>query len=374
MLWIIGGQLVTLSSDGITMSFKYDNNGIRIKRTVNGLDTEYFYIGDTLVSQKTGDEVINFAYTAGGAPYGFAYNGQSYFYLLSLQGDVIGIYDGNGNVVVEYTYDSWGKLISITGQLANTVGVKNPLRYRGYYYDTEIGLYYLQSRYYDPETCRFINADSLLVAGDYLQGTNFFAYCLNNPVMYSDPTGYESGSYDVGLLVICQTFMSAMIIGTTMLLGDGMAFANLLIENGEDIENIFACSLALLDEFFAMGNAKMGPPDHPDFTPPKKGNRRVKNPNGFGYGWEARDGGVWVWTREMHGGDGWTIQYPNGKHSHAYPGGGTRNHFSENSGVLTGAVIGFGVLATAALLADNSTGVGLADDALIPLLWSAILA
>lgn len=122
-------------------------------------------------------------------PYGFTYNGTSYFYLLNLQGDVIGIYDGNGDIVVQYTYDSWGKLISITGSLAETIGVKNPLRYRGYYYDTETGLYYLQSRYYDPETCRFINADSLLVAGDYLQGTNMFAYCLNNPVMYVDPSG-----------------------------------------------------------------------------------------------------------------------------------------------------------------------------------------
>ena len=83
-----------------------------------------------------------------------------------------------------------GKVISVTGSLADTVGVKNPLRYRGYYYDVETKLYYLQSRYYDPETCRFINADSLLVAGDdYIQGVNMFAYCQNNPVVYSDPSG-----------------------------------------------------------------------------------------------------------------------------------------------------------------------------------------
>ena len=83
-----------------------------------------------------------------------------------------------------------GKVISVTGSLADTVGVKNPLRYRGYYYDVETKLYYLQSRFYDPETCRSINADSLLVAGDdYIQGVNMFAYCQNNPVMYSDPSG-----------------------------------------------------------------------------------------------------------------------------------------------------------------------------------------
>ena len=190
MTWAKGRQLASLSGNGKSMSFKYDNAGIRTSKTVNGVETKYTYLGGTLVSQKTGDEVINFAYSAGGAPYGFSYNGQSYFYLLNLQGDIIGIYDGSGNVVVKYTYDSWGKVISVTGSLADTVGVKNPLRYRGYYYDVETKLYYLQSRYYDPETCRFINADSLLVAGDdYIQGVNMFAYCQNNPVMYSDPSG-----------------------------------------------------------------------------------------------------------------------------------------------------------------------------------------
>ena len=194
MEWVKGGQLSQLSGNGITMSFKYDNGGIRTKKTVNGVDTEYFYVGDTLVSQKTANETINFAYTAGGSPYGFTYNGTSYFYLLNIQGDIIGIYDSDGNVVVEYTYDSWGKLISITGSLASTIGVKNPLRYRGYYYDTETSLYYLQARYYDPDTARFINADALLIAGnDYIQGMNRYAYCINNPVNLIDASGYCYG-------------------------------------------------------------------------------------------------------------------------------------------------------------------------------------
>ena len=190
LTWAKARQLSTMTDGETSLSFKYDFNGIRTKKTVNGIDTEYFYVGDTLVSQKTGNEIINFAYTAGGAPYGFTYNGTSYFYLTNIQGDIIGIYDSNGNVVVEYTYDSWGKLISITGSLASTIGVKNPLRYRGYYYDTETSLYYLQSRYYDPEIGRFINMDAYFIAGnDYIQGTNMYAYCYNNPVMYSDPSG-----------------------------------------------------------------------------------------------------------------------------------------------------------------------------------------
>ncbi len=192
MVWTKAKQLASVSGNGITMSFKYDSNGIRTLKRVNGVDTEFTYAGTTLVSQKTGNEIINFAYTAGGAPYGFTYNGTNYFYLLNLQGDIIGIYDSNGDVVVKYAYDSWGQLMSITGTLADTIGVKNPLRYRGYYYDTETKLYYLQSRYYDPETCHFISMDSYFVAGDYINGMNMYAYCLNNPVMYVDPTGYEA--------------------------------------------------------------------------------------------------------------------------------------------------------------------------------------
>ena len=192
MTWARGQQLATVAGEELYMTFKYDSNGLRTLKTVNGVATEFTYIGDMLVSQKTGNEIINFAYTAGGAPYGFTYNGASYYYLLNLQGDVIAIYDSTGTVVVEYLYDSWGKLESITGSLASTIGIKNPLRYRGYYYDIETRLYYLQSRYYDPETGRFISMDAYFVAGDYLQGINMYSYCLNNPIMYVDPTGYAA--------------------------------------------------------------------------------------------------------------------------------------------------------------------------------------
>ena len=94
--------------------------------------------------------------------------------------------------MVEYTYDIWGKLVSITGSLADTVGAINPLRYRGYYYDTETQLYYLQSRYYSHDLMRFISQDDPVFSnaqGEPL-GSNLYAYCLNNPVMNSDPSGF----------------------------------------------------------------------------------------------------------------------------------------------------------------------------------------
>ncbi len=127
---------------------------------------------------------------------GLTYNGAQYRYVKNIQGDIIAILDSSNDVVAKYVYDAWGNHavcdasgsnISSGTHIANI----NPFRYRGYYYDTELDLYYLNSRYYDPNTGRFINADTI----DYLDpesinGLNLYAYCLNNPVMYCDPTGH----------------------------------------------------------------------------------------------------------------------------------------------------------------------------------------
>ena len=108
-----------------------------------------------------------------------------YFLASNPQGDITYIYniDGNGTRVVTYVYDAWGRILSTTVTGANTIGVYNPFRYRGYYYDNETGFYYLNSRYYDPSSGRFLNADGQLNTG--LLGYNLFAYCENNPVMYT---------------------------------------------------------------------------------------------------------------------------------------------------------------------------------------------
>ncbi|MBK1809992.1 RHS repeat-associated core domain-containing protein [Clostridium sp. YIM B02505] len=119
-----------------------------------------------------------------------SYKTSEYFYIRNAQGDIIGLVDENGTQVVSYTYDTWGKLISIDGSLKDSVGVKNPYRYRGYRYDTETGLYYLQSRYYNPDWGRFINADAEVGKVGTLISHNMFAYCLNNPVNMSDPLGH----------------------------------------------------------------------------------------------------------------------------------------------------------------------------------------
>ena len=165
------------------------SDGLRTKKIVNGTTTEYTYASGLLVSQSDPTTTLNFTYSADGIPRTVTYGQAQYYYLYNLQGDVIGIYNSQGSQVVSYTYDTWGKLVSVSGSLASTLGAKNPFRYRGYVYDTETGYYYLTTRYYDPETGRFLNADGYVSTGEPLTGYNMFAYCYDNPVMYEDSGG-----------------------------------------------------------------------------------------------------------------------------------------------------------------------------------------
>ena len=122
---------------------------------------------------------------------GFNYNGTDYYYRKNLQGDSLAIVNASGSVVAQYDYDAWGTVLSVTGILASTIGAINPFRYRGYYYDTETKLYYLNSRYYDPEVGRFINANDVQYLGENGDFVNYnlFAYCANNPVKTVDENG-----------------------------------------------------------------------------------------------------------------------------------------------------------------------------------------
>ena len=187
--WQNGRQLAGLEKQGLTTSYKYNDSGIRTQKTVNGVTTNYYLNGNSIVTQISGSDRLDFAYDENGDLYGFYYNGEPYFYFRNAQNDIACILDRNTQEVVRYEYDSWGKLESVTGKLASTVGEINPFHYRGYYYDTETGLYYLNSRYYDPVTCRFLNADDILGANQDVLSYNLFAYCSNNPINYIDPNG-----------------------------------------------------------------------------------------------------------------------------------------------------------------------------------------
>ena len=137
-------------------------------------------------------QTLEFTYDGNGYPYALTYtNGTAspitYYYITNLQGDVEYLMTSNGTVVAEYEYDAWGKVIMATGNLAQV----NPLRYRGYCYDTDTDFYYLQSRFYDPEIRRFVNADGYASTGQGFLGQNMFAYCRNCPVAHLDTDGFE---------------------------------------------------------------------------------------------------------------------------------------------------------------------------------------
>ena len=147
------------------------------------------------VGSGSSTRILRFSYDASGNAVAVDYstdNGSTfntYYYLRNAQNDIVKLIDKTGATVVEYRYDSWGKLLSTSGSLASTLGKNNPFRYRGYVYDEETGFYYLQSRYYNPEVGRFISSDVLLSTGQGVLGHNAYAYCGNNPASRIDTEG-----------------------------------------------------------------------------------------------------------------------------------------------------------------------------------------
>ena len=144
---------------------------------------------ETVKTDGTVTSVLDFIYDESGKPFAMidqlSAQPNTYYYVLNLQGDVVKLVTESGAVAASYEYDAWGNILASSGSMAE----KNPLRYRGYYYDSETGFYYLQSRYYDPATRRFINADSYASTGQGFVGTNMFAYCNNNPAIFVDNGG-----------------------------------------------------------------------------------------------------------------------------------------------------------------------------------------
>ena len=200
--WKQGRQLASMSKDTENWVFEYNANGMRTKRYDNNRIYNYVYSGSQLTAMVYSWHKFFITYDAAGRPLTLEYHDtygcqkhhggscgsrcETFYYVTNLQGDVIALLDSSGNIEAAYSYDAWGNPIDTP---SSWIGNMNPLRYRGYVYDSETGLYYLQSRYYNPEIGRFISADSYVSTGDGILGNNMFAYCHNNPIMFADPTG-----------------------------------------------------------------------------------------------------------------------------------------------------------------------------------------
>ena len=220
-----GRQLQTYEKGNLDISYTYDADGLRTSKTVDGATTTYQYVGDKLYYLCAKDADGNTSYEMY-----FFYDSYdkltvlkyflhtvedennvvkefTYYVATNYFGDVVGLYDGAGKILNSYEYDAWGNVIgvykhehstddegkpvisTVENTDLNSIAHRNPIRYRSYYYDTETGLYYLQSRYYNPEIGRFLNADGYVTTGQGLLSYNMFAYCLNNPILLYDYNG-----------------------------------------------------------------------------------------------------------------------------------------------------------------------------------------
>ena len=213
-----------------TATYAYDADGIRTQKIVDGVTHTYYTLNGKLMRESFPYSdttiIMDFIYDESGRPFALNYSANgtdftTYYYVLNLQGDVVKLVTASGAAVATYTYDAWGNHLSISGSMAAI----NPLRYRGYYYDFETGLYYVSSRYYDPEIGRWISPEPNVYNGEFdegagLIGYNVYAYCANNPVNYYDPTG----EFVISTLLICVA--AGAIIGGTIGGIAGNAYAN----------------------------------------------------------------------------------------------------------------------------------------------------
>lgn len=156
---------------------------------------------------------------------GYEHDGVRYYFQKNIQGDVARIFNANGYLVARYVYDAWGNhtVYDVNGNIntdENFIGNINPFRYRGYYYDVETGLYYLNTRYYDPFACRFINADDIsYIEPETINGLNLYSYCGNNPIMFTDPTG---SSFLVGMGI--AALIGAIVGAISYTIAEGISY------------------------------------------------------------------------------------------------------------------------------------------------------
>ena len=218
--WTKGNLLEKVTGDGLEAAYTYDASGIRTSKKVNGTTTEYLTAGGSVLGEKKNGVWQYYLYDGDGQPFAISYKGSDYYYIRDNLRTITGLVDANGAAVVNYRYDSWGRMLDITGSMAETLGKDNPYRYKGYCYDEETGMYYLKNRYYAPEICRFISADDIAAMLDSpmsLWDKNLYVYCDNDPVNKKDDDGEIADFVAMGIIGavanVSISFITAKMLG-----------------------------------------------------------------------------------------------------------------------------------------------------------------
>jgi RHS repeat-associated protein len=232
--WSNGRQLQSYSKGSTSVTYTYDNSGLRLSKNVNGTQYSYLYHGGNLMQETVGTKILDYFYDASGNPLAVKYRtsanatGTYYYYARNSRGDVIGLYNAVGSLYCTYSYDVWGNILSVKDANGTDITSQTDiahlqsLRYRGYYYDSDTGFYYLQSRYCDPVTHRFINADDVdipLLSGGNVYNKNLFACCDNNSIIRSDKGGQFWNTVIGAFAGAIVGGISAAISGTDILAG-----------------------------------------------------------------------------------------------------------------------------------------------------------
>ena len=249
MGWKNSSELTEIEKDQTTIRYRYDKEGMRNRKYLSDGTTVLYQVQDGQIigeqhlreDQEKPLYEMTFSYDADGTLFSMNCDGKDYYYILNPTGDVIALVDTGWNTVVSYAYDSWGKVTAIEGD--QDLGKKNPLRYRGYYWDEETGLYYLASRYYDPEVGRFINADDINVPGMNLtvsSNKNLYAYCDNNPITRTDLSG-EFWHLAIGAVVGAASQYAANVV---LKLGEGNSLKEALLVKKEEIPGLMGAAFS----------------------------------------------------------------------------------------------------------------------------------
>ncbi|MGN1371986.1 MAG: RHS repeat domain-containing protein [Candidatus Coprovivens sp.] len=219
LTWMNGRELSSYQDSSNNISYKYNLNGIRTSKVVNNIETKYYLEGNKIVFEDRNNTMLYYLYN-GDELLGFVYNGNTYYYHKNVFGDIIGIINSNYEEIVTYEYDSWGAISNITDNSGINLGTINPFRYRSYYYDEETKLYYLNSRYYNPEWGRFINGD-IILGGNELISNNIFSYCENVFIDKIDSKG-NFALPAIAIKVGIKALIGAAVNGLSQIVANGI--------------------------------------------------------------------------------------------------------------------------------------------------------